>query len=325
MTARINPESGFAPVELRGLTPQAFDRVVSTYRAVLDRDPDPQGLVTHLRMLDADPSGVSIIRNLLSSPEFQNNVTRLGEYNCFDFKLLVPSDDWMLVSIREDGVYEPYVVEAFRESCANARVLDVGANIGVFSMVAAGVTKKKITAVEASAHSAKLIEANAHINSFNNIEVLPVAAAEHLGMARFPRTRDSNKVMLNETISRDNVELIDVALAAPLDMLVNDRIDVMKIDVEGREYQALLGARRILEMKPKVFLEFSPDFAEFGSGVDAKVLLDFLFQRGYEATILHRDMTRESVKRNAGRLINVWNDYMSRSITHLDLMMVAPD
>lgn len=301
-------------------------RVAAAYRAILNREPDEGGMQVHLAALEQDPTGESVIRSLLGSPEFRSAFPerQLGIYRCFDFEVLMSTDDWMFDDIRSHGVYEPYVVEAYREACVDRRVLDIGANIGVFSMVAARVSTKKVTAVEVSPANAKLVIANAHMNGLANIEVLPVAASDAFGLARFATVDEFDKVVRDHAITAENIHLIDVALSAPLDALVTDRIDVIKIDIEGREYAALRGAANILTAKPAVFLEFSPNFMLDGCGVSPETFLDLFYSNGYRATVLHRDMTREPIGQDSAKLMDIWSAYMSRSITHVDMMMIAP-
>ncbi|HEY5048386.1 MAG TPA: hypothetical protein VII49_10225, partial [Rhizomicrobium sp.] len=56
----------------------------------------------------------------------------------FDFQIAVPVGDWMLQDIVRGGVYEPYVVAPFQERIHQGSVvLDIGANIGIFTIAAA--------------------------------------------------------------------------------------------------------------------------------------------------------------------------------------------
>jgi hypothetical protein len=71
-------------------------------------------------------------------------------------------------------------------------------------------------------------------------------------------------------------------------------------------------------------MEFSDTFQRDVSKASGPELLSLFFSRGYQATILHRDMTREKVFQSVDVVMQRWQEYSSRNINHLDLMMVAP-
>lgn len=233
---------------------------------------------------------------------------------CFDFQLAIPPGDWMFDDLRATGEYEPYVVLPFLETVDGRKVVDVGANVGVFS-IAASKTAKSVTSVEASSENAKYLACNAALNGAD-LRILPVAASDRIGMTTFDRNPHSNKTVRDITITPEIFSQVDVVYCTTLDTAVEE-VDVIKIDIEGREFAALTGAQRLIRQRPVVFLEFSPVFMRHGCDVDAETFWT-LFP-DYDITILHRDMSREQT--TTGRLMQAWADYMSRNITHVDLML----
>ena len=238
-------------------------------------------------------------------------------------QLAIPADDWMYAGDIID-TYEAYVFEPFLKAVRGREtVLDVGANIGMYSMLAAPHVQN-VVALDASPDNAKLILANARLNGLTNISVYPVAVSNQTGMATFTREASTNKVMAPHHIDTLSIDSIDVALALPIDTLLpHIRVDVMKIDVEGREYAAMLGAQKILAQKPIVFSEYSHNFIKGGCGVEGVDYLDLYFSRGYTATILYRDMTQEHAA-TAAAVQERWQRYMDAGITHIDLMFNPP-
>lgn len=234
---------------------------------------------------------------------------------CYDFQIAIPQGDWMYDDLRSTGEYEPYVIRPFLEKVANRKVLDVGANVGVFS-IAASKTARSVQCVEASPENAKFLACNATMNGADNITIFPVAASDRTGMATFHRSQDSNKTLREIAITPDTIGQIDVVFSTTLDALV-DEADVIKIDIEGREFAALKGAGRLISQRPVAFVEFSPVFMRHGCDVDAETFWT-LFP-DYQITILHRDMSQETT--TTDRLMQVWADYMSRNVTHVDLML----
>jgi FkbM family methyltransferase len=241
------------------------------------------------------------------------------------FQFLVPSADWMFAG-EALQTYELYVISPFIEAVKDRHtVLDVGANIGIYAVVASPHAKRVI-ALDASPQNVKLIIANAALNNISNITAYPVAVSDRISLATFDCQESTNKVMFPRKINVSTIGDIDVALALPIDVLLpNLRVDVLKIDVEGREYAALNGALRILDQNPIVFSEYSPDFIKFGCDVEGTDYLRLYFSRGYSATILHRDMSREDVGQSADMIQERWQRYMSEKVTHLDLRFNPPN
>lgn len=230
-----------------------------------------------------------------------------------------PADDWMLKHIAAGQEYEPYVLDAFLETVGGKSVLDIGANIGIFSVLAAK-RGASVVAVEAAPENAKLLTINLGLNGVTTATVYPVALSDHLGMATFARLPGSNKVVRPYDITPDTIDQIEVTMGMPLDLITDRRFDVVKIDVEGREYACLSGARRLLEQRPMIFTEYSPQFIKDGCGVEGETYLRLFLDLGYRPTILHRDMTREECV-DLQRIQHRWEEYMSRNVTHLDLML----
>ena len=243
-------------------------------------------------------------------------------FNFRGCKLAIPEQDWMLQDIVHTGDYEPYVMETFlKEIKQNSTVLDLGANVGAFTVVAAKVAMHVI-AVEAAPENAKIVAANVALNGLANVEVVPAAVSDRLGMATFQRYAGTNKIMKPIGITAETLDQVEVTAAIPVDMIIgNHTIDVVKIDVEGMEYRALAPAKKLLKMRPVVLTEYSPKFIEEGSGVPGEQYLRLFFNSGYEAVILHRDMRKEEVGQDVEIIHRRWQDYMARNITHLDLMM----
>lgn len=246
---------------------------------------------------------------------------RLIVRKCYDFSLAVPADDGMFGDIVTSAQYEPYVMAPILEASRGKRVLDVGANIGIFTIGCAKVATSVI-AIEASVSNAKILFCNIALNNISNVTVYPVAASDQQGLATFRSEVASNKVLHPLAITPENIDDVEIIYATTLDHLLGDTpIDVIKIDIEGREYAALQGANKLLHQRPVMFLEYSPNFMMHGCGVEPGAFFQPLFEVGYQVTILHRDMSLEDCGQDIGHINNVWNNYIERGISHLDLRL----
>ena len=90
---------------------------------------------------------------------------------------------------------------------------------------------------------------------------------------------------------------VDVEVST-LDTELSDfnQIDVMKIDVEGFEYEMLLGAQKVLERcRPVLVLEFSPSFYNERSETIGRDILQTLQNLGYALTILQTGVASDSI------------------------------
>lgn len=169
--------------------------------------------------------------------------------------------------------------------------VDVGANDGYYTLFAAQRVgpSGRVLAVEPSTRERANLERNIARNSLGNVTVIPLALGATCGTAelRLAQSAHSGHNTLgrfaNDGVQAESVEQVKVcmldALASEVDL---DRIDVMKIDVEGAEASVIAGAREVLaRTQPVIVLEIS-DKALRGQGSDAQRLIAALRELGYE-------------------------------------------
>ncbi len=132
--------------------------------------------------------------------------------------------------------------------------LDVGANVGVYTILASSViTLGELHAVEPSPQAVARLKENARLNGLSNVHVHAVAAGERRGTAFLTLNRDTTNRIVMEPTSTEEVSEVDVF---PIPFLVSGKTFAMgKIDIEGHEVPALLGAIEMLEnLNPPVWL-----------------------------------------------------------------------
>jgi len=134
------------------------------------------------------------------------------------------------------------------------RVVDVGADIGYFlllfeqSIGPAG----SIVCLEPEPDNARELERNIRANSLTNVEFLRLAAGDEDGLV-------SLSPGINGVVKPDGSGSLTVEIRR-LDSLLRDRVDFLKIDVEGFEHHVLLGAERVLrDHQPTLIVEVHPD------------------------------------------------------------------
>jgi FkbM family methyltransferase len=164
------------------------------------------------------------------------------------------------------------------------RVIDVGANVGVYTFSAAqqvGATGK-VLAIEPFSGCVQCLEATCRINTITQVQVCAGAASDQAGMVKLSLNAASelNEICPIETDQPD--QPFESVPSFTLDDLIQqaswDRVDFLKIDAEGHELQVLQGATRILsEFRPVILYE---NLA--GSQGSNRPVAEFLQATGYE-------------------------------------------
>ena len=146
--------------------------------------------------------------------------------------------------------------------------VDVGANFGYFTCLIGSRIgahgEGRVIAFEPNPDSLGLLHRNININwSMAPIQIVEKAASDHEGEVRFARpiARAANATMLAD----EEAVLVDAeAITVPMTTLdtvlaPGQRVDVIKIDVEGWEFNVLRGATRVLSENPhvKIVMEWS--------------------------------------------------------------------
>lgn len=131
---------------------------------------------------------------------------------------------------------------------SNDIFVDVGANVGAYSLLASGVCKSKTIAIEPIPATFKKLIANIKLNNLNNfVECMNVGLGSKEEILNFIETPQSewNHVSVNNESTNNSQVAVKVI---PLDSIIRvDRIPAMlKIDVEGFEMEVLNGAHNCL-------------------------------------------------------------------------------
>jgi FkbM family methyltransferase len=143
-------------------------------------------------------------------------------------------------------------------------VVDVGANIGTLTIVAALTVgpEGRVFAVEAHPRTAAFLRGNVALNGLTNVEPLLCALGIRTGTARLTdrRSDDQNRVSADGGV--------DVPLRRLDDLPLPEReISVLKIDVEGYELRVLEGGSAVLGRTQCVYFEsWERHFSSFGYG-----------------------------------------------------------
>ena len=123
-------------------------------------------------------------------------------------------------------------------------VVDVGANVGDFTLGVAGVAGK-IVAVEPAKRNFRVLEENIRSNNFGNVVLVNAAATEREGGLYLQG--NASDMFVVEGDEGESVKGLPLDVIAELHGIEN--VDVLKVDVQGHELSALRGMRRLLLKK----------------------------------------------------------------------------
>lgn len=203
-------------------------------------------------------------------------------YQDSKFKIIIDPDNGFIDQyIYTHGIYEDYILDLIATHLPqNGVFFDIGANIGHHSLFAAAHLENKGTvyAFEPVPNLYAQFRKSAELNKFSNIQIYNYACGnseniqsiavnnKNLGQSSLIEMESAQK-----SISIQVKKLDDVFPNIPV-------INVMKIDVEGFEYEVLLGASNVIaKTKPAIILEYSPCLYDtFDSAVSTNIL-DYLF------------------------------------------------
>jgi FkbM family methyltransferase len=128
--------------------------------------------------------------------------------------------------------------------------IDIGGNVGFFSMVMAlAASSGAVHVFEPIPLNAAIIRTNAELNNFRNVFVNTAAVGELASTAQFSISTDSAFSSLKASGRKAEAATIEVPIWA-LDDYLEDKaigkVNVMKIDVEGAEGLVITGATKLL-------------------------------------------------------------------------------
>jgi len=160
-------------------------------------------------------------------------------------------------------------------------IIDVGANVGVYTFSAAKRVgaNGRVIAVEPFSGCVHCLQETCRLNSFDWVDVYAGAASDRQGTARLSLNSASE---FNEVIFGNNVEgKFEEIPCTTLDYLINredlNRVDAIKIDAEGHELSVLLGSQEILSKYSPLIL-YENIASEKSSNYEVS---EFLHNNGY--------------------------------------------
>lgn len=314
------------------MRPGAED-IRSAYRLLLGREADPGGLAHYAALAERGELGFDRLREvMLGSDEYRRRLrSRRRGIRIGGATVVVDEAERDFgAAIARDGVWEPHVLALLDRLLAPGAVfVDVGANVGAMALPAAarvGPTGRVI-GFEPLPANATLFLQGVVANGFGHVVLYPLALSDAPGV--FAMQGGSNGYL----VAPERTELMVQAVRGD-DLLAGEpRIDLVKLDIEGREPWALRGlARTLARHRPWVLCEFNPRCLALHPGASAESMAAQVFALAPEVTALRHD-GREERLGSAAALLEFWaacdreavaGGLLPPGMVHLDLLF-RPD
>ena len=231
------------------------------------------------------------------------------------FILGVPSEEWGLAMYLSQGGHFEYGCENFFESLLKPgmTVLDLGANVGIYTLRAlrAGC---RVFSFEPTPRTKQILQQNIKVNGFaesGRAHVIEAAVSNICGSATFYEKLGvcgQNTLYQEENETGIAVTVKTITLDSLRERL--GRIDVIKMDIEGAEYNALLGMQELLRENESVqiIMEFAPVHIK-RAGHEPSELLQLIKRLGFG--IFAVDETRAETRPASDEELLMLNDALT--------------
>ncbi|MDZ4140999.1 MAG: FkbM family methyltransferase [Methylotenera sp.] len=179
---------------------------------------------------------------VLSNTFFSRQLTKWGGYE-------IENSNWVLdnFSGKQGGLF-----------------VDVGANFGWYSLIfsmCAGPSGR-VVSIEPEPENLRLLNKNIATNNATNISVITAGVGASDGVAELSLNDQWNPGMHSLRQSLNSHDKVEIEIKS-LDNILKDfpgEIDLLKMDIEGFEVDALMGAHETLARTKCVLIEYTPKF-----------------------------------------------------------------
>jgi FkbM family methyltransferase len=201
---------------------------------------------------------------------------------------------------------EPDIAEIFLKVLREGdTVIDVGANVGFFTVLAAALVgpKGRVVSFEPDPANFARLQANVKANGFEHVTLINRPVSDQARPVSFYiNSDDSGGSALwdpaeypGNVLSKANPQVLSVestTIDAELERLALPPVRLVKIDTEGAEHQVVRGARRLLANRGVPFVV--AELHQFGLeklGTSQRALREEMAGAGYDTFLLHHKGT----------------------------------
>jgi FkbM family methyltransferase len=180
-----------------------------------------------------------------------------------------------LAVVNEAAMLDPYLGSGYLTLAKDAVVMDIGANIGDFTMQLARLCPQgQVIAVEPVSEHVRAIAIQTLLNGFENITTMHVALGNQEGQIDIHLEGGHSSAYWGEGAT-ETVRI--TTLPQLMRELKIDQISLLKLDCEGAEWDILPAAEEVLPRVQQICMEF-----HCSQGWTPPKLAAWLRERGYQ-------------------------------------------
>ena len=256
-----------------------------------------------------------VLQDATNNREASFSITRDGSTHCFNysFDTTKPTQRNMASHLLTGSLYEPEIaLVLIRILHPGDCFVDVGANVGFFTVIAARLVGEggRVYAFEPETANFNRLKQNVALNGLTNVMLYQAAVGDRDGEAELyinsdndgghalwnPGAHSFNRLS-RETVIKQKTPLVKLDTLLMADPEAASRIKAVKIDAEGYEQHVLQGTIETISRQriPFVFAEINR-LALHQSGAGERPLILSMRHLGYSAYRAEADEREMSVK-----------------------------
>ncbi len=205
----------------------------------------------------------------------------------------------MLLDIEPGRLYSDHVLEhylnhrmapepellhvLFRALKPGDLAVDAGANVGFFTIVMSKLVGPtgSVIAIEPDSRNLAVLRKNLDINDCRNVEIVEQPLAVEEVSVAFVKSEENGQSHVARGVGESGPWLRTTSLTKVLADRDRDReCALLKLDIEGSEYEALLGLEDYAHRIPVIVSEVNPEALKRADS-SPEELVGWLYQRGY--------------------------------------------
>jgi FkbM family methyltransferase len=221
--------------------------------------------------------------------------------------------------------YEKGTTRVFAELVKEGmNVIDIGANIGYYTLLAARRVgpKGKVYAFEPEPQNFKLLIENIQLNGYKNVVAVQKAVSNRAGTASLflgLRGSGSHSLLSSRDYGKETIAIKTVTLDEFFEKKGSPAIQMIKMDIEGWEMEALDGMCRLIKRNSplKMVVEFYP-WGLLSRDINPLALTSKLRELGFTISIIDDEtgQTTPFAEYHHGQL----DKFVSRHKTSVNLL-----
>ena len=185
------------------------------------------------------------------------------------------------------GIYQPEETKLIKKIVKKKHiVLDIGANIGYFTLIMANQAKQ-VHAFEPELRNFEILKKNVELNRLSNVKLYNLAVTETTGKTKLHLAdigRGMHRIYPSHWCKGGVTDVGSVRI----DDIIGDA-NFVKMDIEGSELGALKGMIKLLKKRDiTLIMEFHPPSIE-EYGAKPRDIYDFMTSLGYDIKASLRD------------------------------------